>query len=127
MAQKRCTATTTTGKACNGSRYQGSEWCWFHHPGLESARAEGRRLGGRAKSNRARAAKQIEQTALSAAELQGVVSATILNVLAGRTSPGVANAVAGLARASVAIREAVEIEERLTELERSLISGRRIA
>ena len=38
-------------------------------------------------------------------------------VLAGKIEPGVGNAVANLARAAVAVREATELEARLAELE----------
>ena len=79
--------------------------------------AEARRKGGQAKSNRARARKQLAATALTPAELEGVLGLTITQVLSGAKPPGVGSAIAALARASIAIREAGEIEERLAALE----------
>jgi hypothetical protein len=81
---------------------------------------EARRKGGKAKSNRARARKQLVSTAMSPAELEGVIGLTITQVLAGKISPGIGNAVASLARASVAIRETVDLEIRVTNLEAAL-------
>lgn len=78
---------------------------------------EARRRGGMAKSNRARASKELRAGSLSPAELQGVIGVTITQVLAGKKSPGIGQAIAALARASVAIREAAEVQDRLAALE----------
>lgn len=50
-------------------------------------------------------------------EIQGFVAVALRGVMTGSITPGVANAVASLARAAVAVREATEIEQRLRELE----------
>jgi len=76
------------------------------------------RKGGRAKSNTARAKRQYTTGSLDSDQILGLVGTTIVGVLAGRISPGVANAVASLARTSIAIGEAIETEARLAELER---------
>jgi hypothetical protein len=57
---------------------------------------------------------------MTPAELEGVIGLTISQVLSGAKSPGIGNAVASLARASIAIREATELEQRVTELEQAL-------
>jgi hypothetical protein len=55
--------------------------------------------------------------ALSPAELQGFVAVALRGVMTGSIAPGVGNAVASLARAAVAVREATELEQRLAALE----------
>jgi len=104
------------GEPCSAAAWRDGQ-CRWHHPDLEAERTEGRRRGGEHRSNRARAKKGMVDAALTAAELQGCVSAALKGVLAGKIEPGVGNAVANLARAAVAVREATELEERLTELE----------
>jgi len=55
--------------------------------------------------------------ALTPREIEGYISMALRAVLAGKIEPGVGNAVANLARAAVAVREATELEARLAELE----------
>ena len=126
--QKRCSGTKADGTPCGGVPYQGGELCWFHSPHTAADRAAGRRLGGSARSNKSRARRQIADATLAPNELAGLLSLTLTKVIAGQTEPGVGNAAANIARAIVAIREAVEIEERLAALEAAAgQSGRRFA
>jgi hypothetical protein len=55
--------------------------------------------------------------AMTPAEIQGYVAVALRGVLTGSITPGVGNAVAALARAAVAVREATELEQRLADLE----------
>ena len=64
--------------------------------------------------------KQLINAAMTPAELEGIIGMTITQVLSGAKSPGIGNAVASLARASIAIREATELEQRVSELETTL-------
>ena len=116
--QKRCKATKHDGSPCNGVPFKGGPYCWFHDPAESARRAEGRRLGGAARSNHRRARKQLVDAAMTPAELEGIIGMTITQVLSGTKSPGIGNAVASLARASIAIREATELEQRVSELKR---------
>ncbi len=113
---ERCTATNAAGERC-GAQAIRAGFCPWHDPERQEEMAEARRKGGKAKSNRARARKQLTSTAMTPAELEGVIGLTITQVLAGAKAPGIGNAVAALARASIAIREATELEERLAALE----------
>ena len=113
---ERCTAANKTGAPCSARAWKDGR-CQWHHPSRQAALAEGRRRGGRAKSNRTRARRELEAAVMGPAELEGVLAVTIRNVVTGRLSPGVGSAVASLARAAVAVREAVELEERLRTLE----------
>jgi len=83
------------------------------------------RKGGLAKRNTIRARKKYAEGALDSDQILGLVGTTLVGVLSGRISPGVANAVAALARTSIVVREAVEVEERLAALEAVLPTNRR--
>jgi hypothetical protein len=100
-----------------GAQARRDGWCAWHDPGRRAEMAEARRRGGQARSNKARARKQLVGAAMSPAELEGVIGLTIAQVLAGTKPPSVGSAVAALARAAIAVREATEIEERLAALE----------
>ena len=52
------------------------------------------------------------------AELEGVLSLAIKNVIAGSLTPAVGSSVAALARSLIAAWQSTEIEQRLAELER---------
>ncbi len=78
--------------------------------------AEARKRGGQAKSNKVRAKKAMVDGTLTPAELEGLLGITMSAVLNGVKEPAIAN----LARAAVAVRDAVAVDERITELERRL-------
>jgi len=54
---------------------------------------------------------------LTPADLQGILGAVLRDVVGGRLDPGVATAAATVCRALVALRQTVELEARLVELE----------
>ena len=112
----QCSARNKSGGPCNAQIWRDG-LCRWHHPELEAQRIEERRRGGRARSNKARAMKQLPDEALTAAELQGLVSRVLRQVISGALEPGIGNCVANLARSLVTIREATTLEERLTDLE----------
>ena len=116
---ERCMATNAAGAPC-GAQALRDGFCAWHDPQRQGEMTEARRRGGQARSNRARARKQLTAAAMSPAELEGVIGLTITQVLGGTTPPGVGQAIAALARASVAIREATELEERMADVERRL-------
>lgn len=113
----RCKATAKGGGPCSARPVRPSGWCFWHDPELETERAERRRRGGQQRSNKARARRALPGEALTPAELQGFIGIALDGVLAGRLEPGVANAVANLSRAAIAVREATEVEGRLAALE----------
>jgi len=112
----KCSATNKGGGPCSAAAWRDGQ-CRWHHPDLEAERTEGRRRGGEHRSNRARAKKGMVDAALTPREIEGYISMALRAVLAGKIEPGVGNAVANLARAAVAVREATELEARLAELE----------
>jgi hypothetical protein len=116
----QCRATTSEGNPCAAKPRPGREWCAWHDPELTDRRQEWSRRGGKGKSNRSRAAKQLPGE-MGHDEVLRWVGLSIKGVLSGRIEPGVANAVANLARAYIAVREAGAVEDltqRLDELER---------
>lgn len=114
--QSKCAGQKADGSPCNGVPWRGTRFCWYHAEEAAGDRARGRKLGGAARSNANRARKELLQGALSPAELEGVIGMTITQVLSGKKSPGIGQAIAALARASVAIRESASFEQQLDEL-----------
>jgi hypothetical protein len=113
---RHCTAQNKSGAACCAQAWKDG-LCRWHHPELEAQRAEERRAGGVARSNRARAKRQMMGEAMLPAEIEGYVAVALRGVMVGSITPGIANAVASLARAAVVVRETTELEQRLAELE----------
>ena len=111
----RCQASNQAGKPCGAEPYRDG-WCRWHHPSLAEQRREWSAKGGRRKSNRERARRDLPP-AMEPNELEQVLSGVLRGVIGGRIAPNVGNACAALARTLVGIREATEIERRLADLE----------
>src|SRR4051794_5103148 len=112
----QCTARNKSGALCSAQAWR-DDLCRWHHPALESQRAEERRRGGAARSNQARARKRLPSAVLTSSELQGLVGQVLRDVISGDIEPAIGNCVANLARSLVSVREATELEERLVALE----------
>jgi|GEM_PF-1042721 len=113
----QCIALTRGGQPCSAGPVRPSGYCYWHDPALLEQRLTDRQRGGAARSNVARARKQIADAVLTPGDIQGLLGATLRGVIAGRTEPGIGNAAANLARALVAVREATDVETRLAALE----------
>jgi len=94
--------------------------CQAHNPERRQAHLEATRKGGEARSAVRRAARlwasrgeQIEQK-----DLPAMLRATMVDVRAGIVEPGVAQALASLAKTSVALSHDLDLETRLAALER---------
>jgi hypothetical protein len=79
-----------------------------------------RSKGGKAKSNVARARRLMADAALSNDELDGYIGLMIQQVTENEVTPAVANSVATLVRAAVALRQATVLEERIAAIEQQL-------
>lgn len=92
-----------------------------HDPARQARVAEARQQGGLARSNAARARRELLAAgALSAEEVLALLGLTMRRLAAGRVESGVASAMASLGRAWFAGRQAVTLEtleRRLAELE----------
>jgi len=113
----KCSATNKNGSPCSAGPVRDDGFCYWHSPDLAEQRLTDRQRGGAARSNVARARKQIAGAVLEPGDIQGLLGATLRAVIAGRLEPGIGNAAANIARALIAVREASEIETRLTALE----------
>jgi hypothetical protein len=115
MATK-CSAIAKSGNRCTTPVVAGSAFCWMHAPEMAERRREGARKGGKARSSRARAAKLLPE-AMTPDELSAWLSLLFKQVVAGKIEPRVGTAAATIARVLIDVREATELETRLTELE----------
>jgi len=118
MPRQRCTGTTRAGDPCRSFAVADS-LCQSHNPQRRQAHLEATRKGGEARSAVRRAARlwasrgqEIEQ-----GDLPAILRATMLDVRTGVIEPAVAQAIASLAKTSVALATDLEIEDRLAALE----------
>lgn len=123
MKQVQCSGTTKAGERCKAWAVAGSRFCISHDPARVVELAEFRRQGGKGKSNKARARKALPAELLSMNEVQAYLGVALKGVLAGKIEPGVATAMANVARAMSTIQTATEIEERIAALEQALEPG----
>lgn len=118
-----CMGRNANGHACSAQPVRPSGYCYWHDPQTAQERAEGRRRGGKNRSNRARAQKATDGMDLH--EIDLLLGVAFKKAILGTISPGAATAAATVARAMLAVREhgtLERIEERLADLER--IAGR---
>ncbi len=121
--QAKCIAQRTDGQPCSQKARPGRPYCWAHDPELQAARLEGARKGGKNKATAVRLAKLVPADLKSVFEkLQDALRATE----AGDMDPRIANAMANVARAMVAVVDAGQVAERLAEVEAMLqdVTGR---
>jgi hypothetical protein len=120
---EQCQAKARSGKPCSAQVVDG-RYCAWHSSAPEwiEKRKQWSAKGGAQRSNKSRARKALPD-ALTPAELVAVLSAAITGVLAGRIQPGPVNAAANAARAIAVLREASELEQRISALE--LATGER--
>lgn len=115
----QCRGTNTEGKPCSARAQPGREWCQWHDPAREAERAKWRSEGGKARSTRNTAARELKRYATDMGSLRGTLFHVLKRVEGGDLEPNVGNSIATIARAIVAVSQAVEVEERLAALERS--------
>lgn len=102
---------------CSADAREGSRYCTWHDPALEADRKRWRREGGKAKSNRRRAEKELQLAAAGVGQLPAVLFRALGKVESGEIDPRVGSSMATIARAIVDVQQAGELEERLTALE----------
>ena len=115
----QCQGTNRNGEPCSAHVYGGEVWCRWHDPARAEDRAEWSRKGGQARSNRARARRQLAGQVMSIDDIDAVLCVALTKVSEGAMEPGVGSSMAGIAKAIVGIRTASDLEKRLEELERS--------
>jgi len=118
--QAQCSGTTKAGSACRAPA-QANGFCVSHDPDRNPIElAEWRSQGGKGKSNRARAAKELPDVPLTSADLHAHLGSVFLRVIAGKVEPNVGTAAANIARVMTEIAKTSDIEGRLIDLERRL-------
>lgn len=115
----QCKALRKDGDRCRARAVAGGELCTFHSVPDEERRLRSVR-GGQARSNRARAAKALEEAGQDFASLRNLLFAALRDVRSGSLEPSRASAMSGLARAILSVSEAGELEERLAAVEAKL-------
>jgi len=119
----RCGATNKAGERCGAKALPGSDRCFAHDPNRIVDIAEARRKGGRAKSNRARARRELSSAAMTPSEINGILALTLRQVFGGTKTPGVGQAVAALCRVALEAGKTADLEQQIAEL-RQRIEGR---
>jgi hypothetical protein len=112
----KCREHNRAGGPCGAQHYKDG-WCRWHHPNLDAQRQAERAAGGAARSNKARAKKQLSEQVMSIADLDAVLCTSLAKVATGRMEPNIGSAVATLARTITTIRTASDLEKRLEALE----------
>ncbi len=113
----QCRGTNAAGKPCSAHAQPGRAWCQWHDPAREAERAQWRSQGGKARSTRNTAAREIKRYAVDMGSLRGTLFHVLKRIEAGDLEPNVGNSIATIARAIVTVSQSVEVEERLTQLE----------
>ena len=113
---EKCLGVNKDGSACQAKPRPDSTHCPWHTEAMAEQRRAWSRKGGTARSNKARARRQIGADALSMPEVAGLLSLALRGVLSGRIEPGVGNAAASLARALTQVHEVSELEDRIAAL-----------
>src|SRR5438067_945181 len=112
-----CSGIRADGARCTAPARPGEPWCLGHSPDLAERRAEGRRRGGRNRSNLARAARAATASPQVAALLAKLETA-LDDTLSGDLPAASASAAASLARSIIAVLESADADARLEQLER---------
>ena len=117
MAQ--CTAITRGGGRCKGVATDGNGLCYSHSPDHAVARrraaSKGGKRGGRGRPSVEVAALKFQLSDLYAGVLDGTTEPKV-----GAVAAQIANVRARLVETELRVREAEELESRLTELEAAL-------
>jgi hypothetical protein len=120
---KRCRDKNGEGEPCGALAWRDG-LCRWHHPDLAAERAAWREKGGRASSNVARARKALRDEAPGdLTEVEAMLREAMPGVLAGTVAARQALALAALARAVAALREPMNLEQRLDAIE-EVLKGR---
>ncbi len=116
-SKPKCTGRNRDDGPCGADAQPGRAFCVWHDPDRAEERARWRKQGGRASSKRERAKREIAVASGRLSDLPGVLYRALHKVESGALEPGVANSMAGLARAIVTVQQAHELEDRIAALE----------
>lgn len=126
---QRCRATARNGKPCSAVAVADGLCAW-HSPAWAEKRRAWSAAGGRARSNAARAKKALPKDVQDVTQIRAMLGRTIKGLMGGTIEPGVATAIASIARVSLAAIEQADrpaladLENRLLTLEADLLAVR---
>ena len=115
----QCLGINRTGEPCSAHVDDGQTWCRWHDPARAEERTEWSRKGGTARSNKARARKQLAEQLMTIADIDALLCSALVKVAAGRLDPGVGTAMATISKTITTIRNTGDFEKRLEELEQA--------
>lgn len=118
MATK-CAGFTNAGKPCQGTPLPGRTLCFVHDPAMAERRQQGAVKGGRGKSAKVRARRQLRDSVMAPNDVAGLLSISMQKVATGVMEPGVGTALASMAKALMSVQETAELEGRLAALEQA--------
>ncbi len=119
----QCLGTNKDSKPCSAAVWK-DHLCRWHHPELEAQRQAERVAGGKARSNRSRAKRQLADQVMTISDLDGLLCVALKQVASGRMEPGVGSSMATIAKTIIAVRAAGDLEQRLQALEAANGEGR---
>jgi len=116
----KCEWIKASGKGCQANAMAGSRFCWFHDPKKTGDRARARRQGGLQRGKQvAVVSPDVPQVRLKRfRDVTRLLALTINQVRRGQTTSRVANTIGYLASVFFTCQEKVELDERLTALEK---------
>jgi hypothetical protein len=123
----KCAGITRSGTACKGIPIGDSQWCYAHHPDHRDERRRHGRRGGK-RGGRGRRSQPLAEISHIKQRLSNLAG----DVLVGEVDKGVAavasqilNVYLRAITTELAVREQLELVERLEALEAALESNRR--
>jgi len=115
----QCAGLNKDRKPCQGTPLPGGTLCFAHDPAMAERRQQGSVKGGRGKSAKVRAQRQLRDSVMAPADVSGLLSISMQKVATGVMEPGVGTALASMAKALMSVQETTQLSDRLTELERA--------
>jgi len=117
-----CKAKRKDGQPCGAYAVEGSDFCFWHTPGLEQERRESRARGGRARHGRVLSTGMDGDPVVlsSVGDVVGVLERALADVMTLEQSVARARAVGYLCNVAIRALEISELERRLDVLENKL-------
>ncbi len=122
----QCKELNRSGGLCGAQHYKDG-LCRWHHPELAAQRQAERAAGGKARSNRSRARKDVLAAGMELSEVDAAMCKALVDVLSGSLEPNIGTAAATIARTVSAIRTATDLERRIESLEQQAVTTRRFS
>jgi hypothetical protein len=123
--QQQCSGQTKAGERCRGKALPTSRYCIAHDPDKVVEMAEYRRQGGQARSNKARAQKELPAEPLSNAEAHAYLSLAFRRAMVGKLDAPMLNALSSAAKALQDLSRTVEQDVVIAELSAELAALKR--